>query len=156
VRTGADLVSLNHVARRTWAGEQDAIVLVARNDVVDDGVARAIEDEDAVEVGHGLEARRAEANRVALDAIAGGSGAGDVDAVGAVAGDDVAVAGQRSADQVPTAVPDDNAVEGVAQVLAAAEVGADLAPLNLVVIRTLTDLDAVGAVGGDGAEVDAV
>src|SRR5262249_30688315 len=123
VRTGADPVSLNNVPRRTCAGEQDAVVPVARNGVVDDGVARAVEDEDAVEIGHGREPRGAEADRVALDAVAGGGGPDDADAVVAAAGNGVAVAGLWSADQVAAAVVEHNAVEGVAQVLAAAEVG---------------------------------
>src|SRR5262249_28041788 len=105
---GADEVALDQVVRRPRAADEEAVGTVAGEEVARtggraaDGVRRrTVEDVDAVgPVGEGGGAGRVGADAVARHRVVRGPRALDDDAVGTVAGDDIARGGGRAADGV--------------------------------------------------------
>src|SRR5581483_6983466 len=136
----------------------NAVAAIARDDVVSDsGVARAAGDQDAVAgVGHRGLPYSIGADVVAPDHVGVGADVGRLDAVAAVAGDDVALGGVVDAvgvraDAVAArAAAQEDAVLAVGQGGGPGGVGADVVAGDDVLRGAdVADLDAERAVGRD-------
>src|SRR5262249_41466166 len=159
---GADAVALHHVAGRTLAGDPDAAVGVAGDDVAGaggrpaHGVAASPDiDHHAILVGQGVGAGGLGADAVALHHVAGRAAVGDPDAAVGVAGDDVAGAGGRPAHDVVAGPGIDHHAKLVGQGVGAVGGGADAVALHHVAGRLLPrDVYAAPAEAADRQPLD--
>ena len=156
---GADKVPIHEVARRPRVGDIDADDRVAGDDVAGARggpahrvVARAAVDQHAVlAVGQGLGAGDVGADIVPLNQVVRGARVGDQDTVAGVAGDHVEGTGCRAAQRVEGRTAEEvHAVLAVGHDPGAGDVGADIVPLDHVVLGArVGQRDAAVLVAGD-------
>ena len=156
----ADEVPLHLVPRRAGIGDQHAVADVARDDVVGEArgaahyvVGGAKGDEYAIPGISQNGGSGVDTDVVPLHLVPRRAGVGDLHAVAAVAGDDVAGEGLGAAHAyrgAGGAIPDEHATLDIPQVGGARGIGADVVPRHLVPRRAgVGDLHALAAGAGD-------
>src|SRR5262249_33785374 len=147
----ADVVAQHLIAAGALI-DQYAPVAVAGDDVACPGPGTA----DRVIVAVELDANVAVAQRT-VAASRGADGiaphdvadAGDVHAMVAISGDQVACPGGGAADRVAVAIPHSDAVVMVSYCGGAGGIGADVVAQHLVIVAAAGDVNAAGAIAGD-------
>ena len=116
----------------------------------EEGAGRAIEEDAVGEVSERGQAAGGGADQVALDDVARRACAQDLEADGAVGGDQVALAGSGAADQVGRSLVDEDAVEDVSEPGSAGGVGTDEVALDDVCGGACkVELDADSGIAAD-------
>src|SRR5439155_5895395 len=156
-----DVVAADDVAGCAGVLKLDAVEAIAGNNVsrcgdgAADGVAGGADDVDAIVVRHSACAGGVGADVVAFHEIAGGSDVADLHAIAAIAGDDIACAGDEPADHVCRDVGsiqsgDSDAVGAVALGGGAVDAQPDVIALDEVGGGVIAgEGDAIAGISGD-------